>query len=37
MERNNKSRDILLDMYRGLSMLYVVCFIHVLYWLKIGD
>ena len=37
METNNKSRDIQLDMYRGLSMLYVVCFIHVLYWLNIGD
>ena len=37
METNNKSRDIQLDMYRGLSMLYVVCFIHVLYWLKIGE
>lgn len=36
MELINK-RDIQLDMYRGLSMLYVVCFIHVLYWLKIGE
>ena len=26
-----------LDMYRGLSILYVVCFIHVLYWLNIGE
>lgn len=30
-------RDIQLDMYRGLSMIYVVCFIHVIYWLKIGS
>ena len=34
---NDNKRDMQLDMYRGLSMLYVVCFIHVLYWLKIGD
>ncbi len=29
-------RDKQLDLYRGLSMIYVVCFIHVMYWLKIG-
>ena len=29
-------RDKQLDFYRGLSMIYVVCFIHVVYWLKIG-
>lgn len=29
-------RDIQLDLYRGLSMIYVVCFIHVIYWLKFG-
>lgn len=30
-------RDKQLDLYRGLSMIYVVCFIHVIYWLKIGS
>lgn len=29
-------RDKQLDLYRGLSMIYVVCFTHVIYWLKIG-
>lgn len=29
-------RDTQLDLYRGLSMIYVVCFIHVIYWLKLG-
>lgn len=29
-------RDQQLDLYRGLSMIYVVCFIHVMSWLKIG-
>lgn len=36
MQLNNNKRDVQLDMYRGLSILYVVCFIHVLYWLNIG-
>ncbi len=30
-------RDEQLDLYRGLSMIYVVCFIHVMCWLKIGS
>lgn len=29
-------RDIQLDNYRAISMIYVVCVIHMLYWLKIG-
>lgn len=29
-------RDYQLDIYRALSMIYVVCVIHVLYWLKLG-
>ena len=36
MQLNNNKRDVQLDMYRGLSIFYVVCFIHVLYWLNIG-
>lgn len=28
-------RDIQLDMYRGMAMIYIVCWIHVLYWLGI--
>ena len=34
--RKEINRDIQLDIYRGLSMMYVVCFIHVLYWFNIG-
>lgn len=30
-------REQQLYMYRGLSMIYVVSFIHVVYWLKIGS
>ena len=30
-------RDIQLDAYRALSMIYIVCVIHVLYWLNIGS
>lgn len=30
-------RDKQLDSYRGLAMIYVVCFTHVIYWLKIGS
>lgn len=33
---NNKDRDIQLDQYRGSLMLYIVCFVHVLYWLNLG-
>lgn len=33
---NKQERDYQLDMYRGLAMIYVVCFIHVLYWLGLG-
>lgn len=29
-------RDLQLDAYRGMSMLYIVCFVHVLYWLQLG-
>ena len=29
-------RDNQLDIYRGISMLYVVCFIHVIFWYNIG-
>lgn len=29
-------RDVQLDIYRGMSMIYVVCFIHVLFWFHIG-
>lgn len=29
-------RDNQLDIYRGISMIYVVCFIHVLFWFHIG-
>lgn len=29
-------RDLQLDAYRGISMLYIVCFVHVLYWLQLG-
>lgn len=29
-------RDHRLDAYRGMSMLYIVCFVHVLYWLQLG-
>ena len=29
-------RDTQLDIYRALVMLYIVCFIHVLYWLEDG-
>ena len=28
-----KNRDMQLDMYRGLVMIYIVCFIHVVNWL----
>lgn len=31
-----RKRDTQLDNYRALCMIYVVCFIHMLYWLKIG-
>ena len=36
MVKENKlsNRDIQLDMYRGLVMLYIVCWIHVVYWLN---
>lgn len=30
-------RDEQLDLYRGIVMLYIVCFIHVIYWLGIGQ
>lgn len=30
-------RDLQLDAYRAISMLYIVCFIHVLYWLQLGS
>lgn len=30
-------RDLQLDMYRSLSMIYIVCVIHVLYWLDLGE
>ncbi|MCM1320655.1 MAG: acyltransferase [Bacteroides sp.] len=30
-------RDELLDSLRGLVMIYIVCFIHVLYWLGFGN
>lgn len=29
-------RDLQLDVYRSISMLYIVCFVHVLYWLQLG-
>ena len=29
-----KNRDVQLDMYRGLVMIYIVCFIHVVNWLN---
>lgn len=29
------NRDLQLDMYRGMAMIYIVCWIHVLYWLGI--
>lgn len=34
---DNIKRDYQLDTYRGLSIIYVVCVIHVLYWLGIGQ
>ena len=30
-------RDEQLDIYRGLSMMYVICIIHVAYWLQLGE
>lgn len=30
-----KERDLQLDMYRGLVMIFIICWIHVLYWLSI--
>lgn len=29
-------RDVQLDIYRALAMVYIVCFIHVMYWLGFG-
>ena len=39
MNEPNQShkRDEQLDLYRGIVMLYIVCFIHVIYWLGIGQ
>lgn len=31
------SRDIQLDAYRGLVMLYVPCVVHIIYWLDLGS
>ena len=30
-------RDTQLDAYRSLSMMYIVCIIHLLYWMNFGD
>lgn len=30
-------RDIQLDLYRALSMIYVICVTHILFWLNIGS
>lgn len=30
-------RDIQLDIYRALAMIYIICVIHIVYWLGIGD
>lgn len=35
MENKSLERDLQLDMYRGWIMIYIICWIHVLYWLNI--
>lgn len=35
MENKTLERDHQLDMYRGWIMIYIICWIHVLYWLNI--
>ena len=30
-------RDVQLDIYRGLAMIYIVCVIHLLYWFDFGS
>lgn len=30
-------RDKQLDAYRALTMMYIVCIIHIFYWLEVGD
>ena len=30
-------RDTQLDIYRALAMIYIICVIHVVYWLGIGN
>ena len=31
------TRDIQLDIYRALTMVYIVCVIHVVYWFGVFD
>lgn len=33
----NRERDKQLDIYRSLSMIYILCVIHVIYWLEVGS
>lgn len=35
--RSSKERDVQIDVYRGLIMIYIICVVHVAWWLQMLD